>query len=219
MICKNAPEAVFHPTQKAGQADESALFKPLYRNLQGANADAPCGLNQPVDDAGESAKENAFQDGLESGREDARSLLKASLSPGLTSFVKSYRELAHLEDNVRSRLCAQVSELTCAIAERILGEPPDIEGNDLERTLQNAMADTAKGFRLNIHPNDLRALKAIIADSGMEWTPRMTLLFKANPAVQPGEVRVQDHSVSDGRLLHIASDPVDLSGAAPLDQN
>jgi hypothetical protein len=33
-----------------------------------------------------------------------------------------------------------------------------------------------------------------LSESGQAWTPRLDLMFKANSAVQPGEVRVEDHA-------------------------
>jgi len=92
-----------------------------------------------------------------------------------------------------------------AIAERILGEPGDVDAKHLQNILQNGMAE-APGLRLNIHPNDLQALKTIMIDSGLEWTSRMEMLLKANGALQPGEVRVEDHTgLMDGGILQTLS--------------
>jgi flagellar biosynthesis/type III secretory pathway protein FliH len=213
MICKNALSR-FHTDKADGSAAERKLFRPLYQHL--SDPDETPGDETQLDSADiiEEAKERGLQKGLRSGQSEARSMLKASLLPMLTSFLKSYNNLMHLEEKIRTRALAAITELGSDIAERILSEPADMDAKHLQNRLRNGLPDV-KGLRLNIHPNDLQALKNVFAESGLEWTHRMQALLKANAAVQPGEVRVENHCSPMGeQIIQAFADHFDASTAA-----
>lgn len=196
MICKSALKRHnrFHRAINESLSSGGAHFRPLYQSPGSAGEDAAGRTQSPSTDFKiDEIKEKAFQDGMESGRTESRTMLRASLSPGLTSFLKSYQDLSNLEDTIQSQLGAKVAALAGVVAERILGEPAVIDASQIQRLFNNGTANE-NGFRLNIHPNDLQALRTILSESGQAWTPRLDLMFKANSAVQPGEVRVEDHA-------------------------
>jgi flagellar biosynthesis/type III secretory pathway protein FliH len=195
MICKSALKrlAGYHPVNSPTQND-GALFRPLYQDLTGAGAGSESREGHASSDFKvETAREKAFQEGQERGRAEARAQLRASLSPGLTFFLQRFTDLTHMEETVRLQMNAQVTELAGAVADRILGEPADIDGQHVQHFLRNRISESS-GFCLNIHLNDLASLKKVLIEAGHAWTPRMELLFKTNPAVQPGEIRLEDHS-------------------------
>ncbi|RJQ82973.1 MAG: hypothetical protein C4519_07295 [Desulfobacteraceae bacterium] len=191
MICKSAPnpKVGFHSITELGREDERALFQPLYPCLPGTGGDASVEAEQQTALLLKEAREKGFQRGFQSGQAEARSMLKSSLAPGLKAFIKSYSDLTVMEEQIRERACTNMTELSLAIAERILDEPVCMALERLHAVILRAWEE-ANRFSLNTHPEDLLALRTILPEAGLKWSSRLDLLIRGN-GMQRSEVRVE----------------------------
>ncbi len=182
----------------AGSSGEGlcASFKPLF--AQGVQENSKEASEDH--DSREELLDRAYQEGLQKGQlhgcQQAQDMARASLSPGLTAFMKNLDELLTQSDLSHSQINDGALNLALLIAEKIIGHVSDIadhDPGDLKNAIYDALVDINR-ISINLNPEDLDELESFLAVDGVSLPDEPRIVIQKNSSIQHGELRVEEQS-------------------------
>lgn len=163
------------------------------------------GLQKLQDDAKESGFKQGYEDGLLHGRDEGSQAVRDELADSVLAFRSALDEAAsRVEDGIAEWYAASeqsLSELSVAIAARILGQELALKGDAITALVREAIREitTADKVRIRVNPFDSSVL-----------AQEKSLILGANPTVRSIEI-VDDPSIAGGARIESDSGVIDAT--------
>jgi flagellar biosynthesis/type III secretory pathway protein FliH len=188
---------------KAPRAGTGNCFKPLFNPAPSAGGHCPqeeIGFSCPGENRNAEAnarrEAEAFEQGFKAGRQDACSLVQQEMAPQIELFADAFNQWNTAMTHIEDKSYLQILKMAVAIAEKILGAPPQCctgRLGTLEDELKARMREAyGLGFKLNL--NDLDALSDLMACADVHWGQWEYTTATASPEVQRGTLQVETDS-------------------------
>lgn len=194
--------------RKSGE-NACTVFQPLYHPDNDGEA-GDCGSDPAV--LLEEAHQKGVHNGRQSGCEEAWAISRSSLRPALRDYDQAIRSLCTLNEQIQENVSGNILELALAIVHQILGDkvsftPEVISG--LKNGFSETLAEVNR-FALNLNPDDIDELKAIITADEMAWPDHPGIRINADPSLQPGEILVAEQAPRERLSARIKEGLADL---------
>jgi hypothetical protein len=153
----------------ASPGPSSDCFKPLFDNsgINGSISPAE-GIGVPRSgrdgNSEDCIRQKGFDRGFDAGRQDACSLVQKQTAPQIKSFADALSLWNAIMMRVEEKSNLQILKMAVAIAEKILGSPPQCGTGKLESLRDELTARMRKAYRLEfkLNPSDMDALTGLM---------------------------------------------------------
>jgi hypothetical protein len=188
--------AVIEPTGSSGESDD--CFKPLYHpsaidgNL---SVDRGVGVCCPGEERNseKNARQESFERGFEAGKHDACSLVQEETAPQIKLFADAFSLWNALMIRVEEKSNLQIFKMAVAVAEKILGSPPQYCTGRLESLKADLTTRMRKAYQLEfkLNPKDRDALSRMIACENVQWEQWEYITATGDADVHKGALLVE----------------------------
>jgi hypothetical protein len=183
----------------AGQGDASGdRFKPLFNTPFVQETPSPHkGLGAKCADedrdSEDIARRKGFELGFAAGKLDACSLAQEELAPHIRSFADAFNTWNAIMARVEEKSNLQILKMAVAIAEKILGAPPQCGPGSLESLKTDLKARMRKAYQLEIklNPGDIDALSRLLSCENAHWDQWEYIKTTGDAEVKGGMLQVQ----------------------------
>jgi hypothetical protein len=182
-----------------GKTDASGdRFKPLFNASPTQGNPSPhkgLGANCAGEDreSEDMVRRKSFELGLDAGKLDACSLVQEKLAPQIRSFADAFNTWNAIMTRVEEESNLQILKIAVAVAEKILGTPPQCCPSSLEslKTDLKVRARKAYQLELNLNPRDIDALSRLLSCENVHWEQWEYIKAIGDAEVKRGGVQVQ----------------------------
>lgn len=194
----------------AGSSEPGDCFKPLFNHPttdENLSTDRSIGVSRPVEDRNseDNARRKGFDRGFDAGKQEACSLVQAEMAPQIKSFVDAFSHWNASMVRTEELSNHQILKMAVAIAERILGTPPQSCSGKLESLEGEIKARMREAYQLEVmlNPGDMNALSGSMSCESVQWEQWDYITATGDADVQAGELVVagtRTFSADDGIL-------------------
>ena len=196
----------------AGSSGDSVgTFKPLFNSStidEKMSACSGIGVSCPDEDQNteDTVRQKGYERGFDAGKQDACSLVQEEAAPQIKSFSEAFSLWNANMMRAEEEACLHILKMSAAIAEKILGAPPQCCTDKLESVKADLSARMRKAYQLELklNPKDMDTLSGMIGCGNVHWEHWEYITATRDTDVQTGSLSVasdtQGLSVDDGIL-------------------
>jgi hypothetical protein len=185
-----------------GQTDASSTsgdrFKPLFDTPHVQGNPTPhnglCANCAGEDrDSEDIARRKGFELGFDAGKLDACSLVQEELAPQIRSFADAFNTWNAIMMRVEEKSNHQILKMAVAIAEKILGAPPQCCPGSFESLETDLKVRVRKAYQLEfkLNPTDMDALSRLLACENVHWEQWEYIKATGDAEIKRGVLQVQ----------------------------
>jgi hypothetical protein len=204
-------DALIRQSDSSSSEENLDCFKPMYES--GSMDECPSApkclsiSRSDVDrDSEESLRRKSFDCGFDAGRQDACSMVRDEMAPQVKSFADDFSLWDAVMLRVEEKSNLQILKMAVAIAEKIIGAPPQSIPGGLEGLRDDLSSRMRKAYQIEVklNPADMEALTGFLACGKVPWEEWHYIRATSDIELQRGELSVQtgaqDLSSDDGVL-------------------
>jgi hypothetical protein len=188
--------ALIDPADAAGEPDD--CFKPLFGNPRidgNQSSHTRLGIASPGKELNseDSVRRKSFDLGFDAGRQDACTLAQGEMAPQIKLFADLFSRWNAAMIRIAENSNLQILKMAAAIAERILGSPPQCCSGRLESLKSDLIARLHQAYQLEfkLNPMDMDALSELMACENVHWKQLDYVTATGDEAVPRGSLRMQ----------------------------
>lgn len=188
--------ASIDPTGTSGESGD--CFKPLFHAAPMGEDHSPhkglvVSCSAEDRNAEDSARRNGFERGFDEGKQDACDLIQEEMAPQIKSFADALSLWNAIMMRVEDKSNLQILKMAVAIAEKILGAPPQCRTGGLESLKSDLTARMRKAYQLEfkLNPKDLDSLSDFLTSESVHWGQWDYIAVTGDAEVQRGSLRLR----------------------------
>lgn len=183
-------------TDPSGDADD--CFKPLFDGVfinESLSPSKGIGVSRSGEDRNseDCIRRKSFERGFNTGRQDACGMVQEQMAPKIKAFANAFSLWNAIMMRVEEQCNLQIMKMADAIAEKILGSPPQCGTAQLESLKADLAARMRKAYRLEfkLNPKDMDALAGLMTCEKVQWEQWDYLSATGDAEVQRGVLQVE----------------------------